>query len=237
MALFLFAATACSDDLILGGEDVDGSGTIVAESRDVAGFDKVTLAGEGTVILDEGQDVSLTVETDDNLLVHIETTVSNNTLTIATERGIDIDPSAYVIYRVTAPDITGLTLTGAGSIELSSAQADRFTIALTGAGDIEIDDLQADDLDVQITGVGSVVLAGHARFQDVNLSGTGDYRGRDLESERAAVATTGVGSATVWVTGELDATVTGVGSINYYGSPVVMQSVTGIGSVNARGDA
>ena len=233
----LLGISACDDGLIIDGEDVDGSGTIVVESRDVSGFDQVTLAGEGTIILVEGEDESVTIETDDNLLAHIETRVSGGTLTIATERGVDIDPSAYVIYRVAAPEINGLTLTGAGSIELDEVEADTFSIVLSGAGGIEIDRLVADNLEVRISGVGSVDVAGTVTSQDVVLSGTGDYSGRDLESVTATVVTSGVGSATVWVTADLDATVSGVGSIDYYGSPQVTRSVTGLGDVNARGDA
>ena len=229
---------ACDAEIVIDIADdgIDGSGQISTEARDVTGFDHITLAGEGTVIVTEGQPASLTVETDDNLLAHIDTTVGNGVLEITTESGINIDPSDSVVYRVTAPDITGFSLTGAGSFRLAECEAEAFSVVLAGAGDVEIGHLVADELDVAITGVGSVNIAGKVLSQNVDLPGAGDYGGIDLESSRAIVTASGVGSATVWVTTELDATVSGVGSIDYFGSPDVTESVSGVGAINSRGD-
>jgi hypothetical protein len=229
---------ACDGEVVvhIADDGIDGSGTIVSEARTVAGFDQITLAGEGTVIVTTGHDPSLTIETDDNLLSHIETTVRNGVLEIATEPGTNIDPSDSVVYRVAATDITGLTLTGAGSFRLGECETEAFSVVLAGAGDVEIERLVADNLDVDIPGVGSVTVAGKVVSQEVNLPGAGDYRGENLESSEATVTASGVGSATVWVTTDLEATVSGVGSIDYFGSPHVTQSVSGIGAVTSRGD-
>lgn len=238
-ALVLLAGlAACDAEIVVHVADdgIDGSGTIVTETREVAGFDQVTLAGEGTVIVTTGADPSLTIETDDNLLTHIDTTVENGVLAIATEPTINIDPSDSVVYRVAAPDIVGLTLAGAGSFQLGECEAESFSVVLAGAGDIEIERLVADSLDVAIPGVGSVSIAGKVLSQEVTLPGAGDYKGDNLESSQATVTASGVGSATVWVTEQLDATVSGVGSIDYYGSPDLTQSVSGIGAVTGRGD-
>ncbi len=240
LAWFLLVAggvSACDDGIVIGdpADDVNGSGTIVTEARDVTGFDRIRLAGEGTVLVTEGGDASLTVETDDNLLSYIETFVEDGVLEIATQSGIDIEPSDSVVYRVAAPAVNGVELTGAGSFRLPECETDAFSIVLAGAGDVHVDSLVANDLEVTITGVGSVKVAGEVASQVVTLPGAGDYQGRELESTRATVTTSGVGSATVWVTEELTATVSGVGSIDYFGSPRVTESVSGIGTVTHRG--
>lgn len=239
VVLLLSALAACDEGIVVdvGGFEVDGNGTVVEETRDVADFDRITLAGEGRVLVSEAQAGSLAIETDENLLVHIETAVRNGTLEIATEAGIDLDPTQSITYRVASPEITGLTLAGAGRIELGECDTETFSIALTGAGDIEIGSLAADVLEVDITGAGSVQLAGAVRSQAVSIPGAGSYDGHRLQSERASVTTSGVGSASVWVTEQLNATVSGVGDIDYFGSPRVTQTVSGVGSVNARGDA
>ena len=72
----------------------------------------------------EGDETSLTIATDDNLLTHIDTRVTGATLEISTEPGIDIDPTDTVVYEVTLPDIVGLTLAGAGRIEMGECRAD-----------------------------------------------------------------------------------------------------------------
>lgn len=237
VVVLIGALSACDEGITIRvGNDVDGSGTITSESRAVADFERVTLAGEGTVIITQEPAASLTIETDDNLLAHIETTVRDGTLTIATESGIDIDPSDGVIYQVGTPELSGVSLSGAGSFELGECEADRFSVTLSGAGDIDIGRLIADELDVEITGAGDVRVVGEVTHQDISIPGSGSFDGFDLQSATAAVATSGVGSATVWVTDVLDATVSGVGSIDYYGSPQVSQSVSGVGDVVDRGE-
>jgi len=241
--LVLATLTACGDGISItfdgvdGGDRVDGSGTIQTEARQVGDFDEIILAGEGLVVVTVGPESSLSVTTDDNLLKHIETTVRGGVLEIATEQGIDIDPTESVRYEVSTPAVDKLTLTGAGDFELAAVTADRFAVVLSGAGDVRIGELTAADLQVDITGAGSVQVAGEVTSQTVSLPGAGSYEAAELRSSQAAVSTSGVGSASVWVTDELDARVTGVGSIDYYGSPSVSSSVTGIGSINSRGDA
>jgi len=233
----VIALSACEGISVRNdSDDVEGGGTVVTESREVASFDRITLAGEGSVIITEGTEASLSIETDDNLLAYIETTVGNGTLTIATESGIDIDPTEGVVYRVTTPRLAGLTLTGAGSFQMAEHEAERFSVSLSGAGDIDVDRLIADELAVTISGAGSVTVAGEVAHQDITIPGSGSYFAVDLRSRSAAVTTSGVGSATVWVTDELDAELTGVGSIDYYGSPRVTESVSGVGAITDRGD-
>ena len=230
--ILLTVAGACDGGI--GFSDVAGSGTVVSETRSISDFDTILLAGEGVVVVTVGEPTGLMVATDDNLLTHIETTVQDNTLTIRTESGIDLDPTDSVTYLVSTPSLTAATLTGAGSIELADVETAAFSVELTGAGGIDVAGLDADRLDVQISGAGGVEISGAVDTQVVEIPGAGNYDARDLESVEANVTTSGVGSATVWVTGSLDATVTGVGGIDYFGSPAVTQSVTGVGTVTAN---
>ncbi len=57
--------TAC------GLRTIQGSGDVITESRDVSGFDSVSLTGIGRVIITQGDKESLTIEADDNLLEYI----------------------------------------------------------------------------------------------------------------------------------------------------------------------
>ncbi len=219
----------------IGATRVPGSGTIVTESRSVPAFDRIALAGEGEVVVVAGDEPSLTVETDGNLLGHIETAVAGRTLEIATERGIDIAPSRGVVYRVTTPSVTGVTLSGAGSVALGRWAADEFSVVLSGAGDVSIERLDARSLDVVIAGAGRVEVAGRVETQHVTLPGAGSYEAAGLESDHASVSASGVGSAVLQVASDLDANVSGAGSIDYYGSPRVAVSVTGTGTITQLG--
>jgi hypothetical protein len=45
-----------------------GSGNVITESRDVAGFNEIALGGIGTGIVTQGDEEALTIEAEDNLL-------------------------------------------------------------------------------------------------------------------------------------------------------------------------
>lgn len=110
---------ACGASAIFSDRDIEGSGTIVTETRPVGGVDAIRLAGEGTVIVTVGQGPSLTIETDDNLLKHIETPVRNRLLEIRTQRGVNLEPTDAIIYRVAMKDMPKLIVTGTGSFQVN----------------------------------------------------------------------------------------------------------------------
>ncbi|MBE9479786.1 MAG: DUF2807 domain-containing protein [Chloroflexi bacterium] len=196
----------------------EGSGVLVTEQRDVSGFERVSFEGFGTLIIVHGSEESLTIEAEDNILPRIETKVSRGTLEIGfdTDRWQDIvRPTKSITYTLTVITLDGIALSGAGSIEASEIDAERF--------------------DVELSGAGSIDLSGFAATQEINVSGAGSYDSRELQSEHVDVNISGAGSATVWATESLDVSISGVGNVSYYGDPQVRESVSGLGNLEALG--
>ncbi len=226
---------ACSD-VLTGSDRVRGSGAVTVEARSIADFERVVLDGEGAVLFGAGPDGVVEVETDDNLLIHIRTDVSGDTLTISTEAGIDIDPTSGVTYRLGCPAITAVVLSGAGTIDLADcATRDRLQIDLPGAGTITAPDLDVSTLRASLPGAGTIVAGGRTGRLDAVLAGAGDFDGGALRADAASVESTGVVVATLWATDQLYVSVTGSGAVRYYGEPQVSSSVTGIGTIEALG--
>ena len=73
--------------LVLGACDtlrvIEGSGDVVTETRAVSGFDRVILGGIGELTLIQGEEESLEIEAEDNILPQITTEVRDGTLTIS----------------------------------------------------------------------------------------------------------------------------------------------------------
>ena len=227
-AALAMAVSACGDDDSRVGpvgpvgpvgeeEGVPGSGDLASDVRDVAGFDRILLAGEGTVVVTPGGVESLEVETDDNLLPYIETSVEDGRLEIRTEPGIDIAPSQKISYRVGATNLAGLELSGAGSIRIGDWETDHASVLLSGVGDISIDGLAATSLEVEHVGVGTITVSGGVETQTVLAAGVGEYMGAELRSRVASVQARDTGAATVWVTDELDIVASPQGAVSYYG--------------------
>ena len=223
----------------VGPQDTDaivGNGTITSESRDVAAFDTVVLAGEGNAGVVIGGEHAVSVRTDENLVSLITTEVRDSTLFLDTDPTVtDIDPTESVTYEITVPALVGLEITGAGTITADGIVADRLDLALLGAGTIRVSGLEASRLFVDARAAGSVELTGRVTTQDVELGGTVAYRAGELESTRADIESESSSTATVWVTDDLSVVLTGVGDLAYYGSPSV-DAATGIAEVRPLGE-
>jgi hypothetical protein len=218
---------------------INGSGNVVVQERPVSDFTAVNFTGFGELTVVQGEREALTVETDDNLLPYIKTTVSGGTLTISfDERGWMpiVRPTDSIRFQLTVKRLTHLNLSGAGTVEATALTADHLTLVESGAGRITVADLSADEVTVEMSGAGSIDLAGAVTRQTVEMSGLGEYQAGELASETAEVTLSGAGEVTVWVSDQLDAEMSGAGSIRYYGSPRVSTDSSGVGNVQNLGD-
>jgi len=206
------------------------------ETRDVVGFQQVSIGTFGEVIIEQGDEESLTIEGPSNYLRYLTTEVDNGILNIDARRGFIGTPVRKVTYWLKVKDLNAVTLSGAGSIKIYALETGTLQVNLSGAGSIEVDDLQADKLEVLLSSAGAIVVAGEVNSQEITISGVGSYESGDLLSNTASVAMNGAGSAVLWVLDELDVEVTGIGSVSYYGSPQVSQNISGLGSVNSKGE-
>lgn len=217
---------------------IRGSGNVVAEGRPVRNFDRISLTGVGEVNITQGDEESLTVEADDNLMRYIKTEVRNGTLILGFTdviRKKNIRPSEPIRFNLSVKELVGLNISGVGDVNIASLDTDRLEIVISGAGDVDVDSLAAEKLVVDINGASDVRLAGRAMEQEVTICGVGEYRAEGLNSESVEIRLPGVGSVVVWATDTLDVQIAGMGSVKYYGSPRVIQRTYGLGKVSGLG--
>jgi hypothetical protein len=207
--MVLLGLSACAERRVVG------SGVIATESREVQGFHEVSLSGVGALTIEHGDQESLIIEGEDNILAIIETKVVGNRLTIGFNRPATVIPTKPLRYRLTVINLNGIDLSGAGSIVAYGIKTDR--------------------LEVTISGAGSLTIAGEADHQDVLLSGLGGYNAEGLITYTALVEVSGAGTAKVQVAEHLEVNVSGAGSVQYIGNPTVESNVSGLGSVKKIG--
>ena len=215
---------------------VKGSGDITREDRSVSGFDSIEFSGFGRLLVSQGDEETLSIEVDDNLLQYINTEVVGNTLMIDFDDNVLLRPADSIIFRLSVIDLKSIDVSGAGSFEVGELAADTLDVTMSGAGKIDIDSIEAAELRVVVNGAGSIDIAGTVDTQEIDVSGVGDFNALDLESEQARVNISGAGDADLWVHEVLSITISGAGSVSYYGDPEVSQSVSGLGSVKSRGE-
>jgi len=189
----------------------EGSGVPATQSRDVAAFHGVELAGSNNVVIRAGETQSVVVRADENLLARVTTEVRSGTLVVANTPG-SLTTKSPMSVEVTVPTLDALTLTGAGNIVVAGIETESLTVTLPGSG--------------------TLAASGSATRLAVTVSGSGMVQFTRLVANDVRAVVSGSGSIFVTATRSLDASVSGDGAILYTGHPPnVTKSVSGSGAI------
>jgi hypothetical protein len=219
-----------------GVKTIQGSGEILSETRDVSGFDEIELEGLGRVILIQGEEESLTIETDDNLLQYITTNLRGRELQIKFKNKINLVPTEAIIFRIYLRDLKSITASGGVAIEGGRLSLGNLEVMLNGAAMVKVDWLTATELKIVGNGVGNIVFAGEVERQEVELNGLGNYTAPNLQSQITEIVIGGAGNAVVWAEDTLDVEINGTGDVSYFGSPTLIEDLGFGGDLNHLGD-
>jgi len=211
---------------------VRGSGKVEEEEREVSGIEEIDFSGMGNLIITQGEEESLVVEADDNILPLIETDVFGDRLSIGYKLGYNFIPTSNLRFYLTVVDLNKISLKGVGKINCDNLETDELEFEISGAGDIDFN-IDADKLEVTSSGAGNLNFNGKAESQNIDISGVGRYNSKELESKECKVTLSGAGSVTVNVTEELDIKISGVGNVYYVGTPRIRQDISGLGKAES----
>ena len=192
--------------------EVVGSGKRQREKREVAAFKSISSEGAYQIEVVSQQGLSLEIEADDNILPLIKTDVSNGVLHIKATRGFSINN--HIVVKIGAPNIEGISTSGAGTIAISGLKNDKFEIDSNGAGSIEV--------------------SGQTGTLDIEANGAGKIDAHKLRATKGTVEANGVTKIEVNASEELNVTVSGPASVIYSGDPKLNKTVNGPGSVERR---
>lgn len=230
-----------------------GSGDVVTEQREVSNFERIRLECSADLRIVIGDEMSVSVTTDDNLQEYIITEViSRRTLLVdsdgsyRTRRG--------VLVEITVPELTMLEVDGSGDVEISGLNSQEFEIELDGSGDIEftgtvnqlnidlrgsgrivVDDLASERVSIESHGSGDIEIEGQTKFLEISMHGSGDIDARRLRASDAIVRIHGSGDASIYSEEDFEGAVYGSGDIDVYGNPEHLdRHVSGSGDINRR---
>lgn len=208
---------------------IQGEGPQQTETRSVNGFHRIELESSGKVVFTTG-DFQVTVEAQGNLLPHIKTENRNGALRIYSDD--NISTSQDLIFRVSAPSLDGLSLSGSGSIEIKSPlESDKMEISLGGSGEISVLQGTFNNLECGLGGSGNIKLGGKTNSASMNIGGSGDIDAKEMEINELRTGIAGSGAVSAHVIQVLKADISGSGEVRYSGSPSVESNVSGSGSV------
>lgn len=209
-----FSLTGCGDISITFGDGdskVKGSGIKATETRAVAAFTAIEATGVGKLKLRVGDQDSLKISADDNLLPLIKSEVKDGVLVLSTKGATN--SKTDILFEATAKTIKRLENSGTVSIDAQG--------------------FNGGELSVQTSGVGSITLVGRVDSLKAQLSGVGSLDADGLTADRVQTDLSGVGSASVRAEKSISGSVSGIGSLVWKGAATdVSTSVSGIGRVS-----
>ena len=209
VTLLAFATIGCHHSINAG---VKGSGKREVQKRDVQPFTSISSMGAFNIEVVAQKAQSLEIEGDDNILPLISTEVSNNTLRIKNVRGFSINEPVKI--RISVPDLSGLNVSGAGSVDISGLKNEKFEIGCDGAPTIKV--------------------SGTTKVIDIDSSGAGKIDTHNLHAQSGVIDSKGVTKIDVDVKDQLDVTISGPSTVTYEGDPTINKTIHGPGRVEKR---
>ena len=203
--------TGCHHGMV---SEISGSGKRIVQKRDIGSFTSISTEGAFTIEVTCQKEPSLEIEGDDNVLEFVKAEVNSNVLRLSNTKGYSV--SEPIKLKISVPKLEGLSVSGAGKVDIKGLNNDRFEIDSQGAP--------------------VIIASGTTKSINIDSSGAGQIDTHNLRASRAAVDVKGAASVEVDVAEQLDVTISGPSSVIYRGDPVVNKTINGPGKVERRGD-
>lgn len=208
-----------------------GSGVYKKERRSVSGVKYVVNKSPARVIVKMGSQDELFVEGDDNLINIVNTSVSNNHLTISIADNISFTPRHTLVIYVTTNDLKGLKINSCGDIINSGhISGDALELTIDGSGDIQLANLLYETLNLYVKASGDIKLSGKAKTVNAEVAGSGDINAKMVRAIESNVTINGRGDCHIFASNKANIKINGSGDVNLFGNPPIVRQL-----VNAAG--
>jgi hypothetical protein len=206
------------------------------ETRDLKNFTEIGFSVPGDLYVKTGNDFSIILEGDADLLSKVETEIKGNRLIIKHENfrwNWDQKIKAYV----TMPSVEGLSISGSGNIYVENPiKGSSLGLSISGSGKVYAGAITYENLKCSISGSGDFIFegSGSVASAELSISGSGSYKAPDLKVDKLQARISGSGSCDCFVSESLTASISGSGNINYSGRPSIDVRSSGSGKVRSK---
>lgn len=208
-------------------ETIEPSGKIITKDFSIKSFDGIRAEGLYELVLTQGDNESVKIEADDNVMDLFSVTNEGSTLAITMPKmkNNDINFSdkkenknlrwnVYVVFK----QIKNLDVAVIGNVSSESVmKSSAFNLDSKNVGNVNLK-LNADKLTVNNKGVGNITLLGSATDASIKNKGVGEFEGSDLLVQTMNIDNTGVGNANVNVSKDLSVKQSFLGKVNNKGN-------------------
>ena len=189
--------------------NIQGSGNIISESRELNNFTSIILLGSIDVNIKTSESNNCVVVADDNLIPYIKTEVVNNKLNISLNESYSSEEK--LVVNINTPNYD--------------------EVSLSGSGNINILDFKKNNLSLNVSGSGNITGNGEVETLVVKINGSGNLMSKEIKSKSATITINGSGVGKVFASDSISAKINGSGNIKYFGNPENVDSI-----INGSGD-
>ena len=207
--------SSCSITKNMGNAQVKGNGNLASEMRKLSNFKAIEITiGYDKIIVNCGEEPSIHISGDENILPLITTRISKGILTIEADSTFKTNSDSEMIINIKS--IKDFTFDGVGKTVIHNLKEDKFNC--------------------NINGVGSCDLNGKVKSFNISVNGVGSVNARQLIADDVVASLNGVGSVKLYAKNSLNASVNGIGGLTYFGNPAeLILNDSGIGGIT-KGD-
>ncbi|MEO1436891.1 MAG: head GIN domain-containing protein, partial [Bacteroidota bacterium] len=177
---------------------VDGEGPVVSQNFNVSAFSGLTLAISANVTITQGDEQSVSIMGQQNILDALALSVSNSNCTIEFNGPGCFNYNELTI-EITVPDMNQLELVSSGIITLNDFEdQDDLDLRISGSGNINLNSYSgAANLEAEISGSGNIIAFKTIMLSNtatVTVSGSGTYQGFNIIADNYIVTLSGSGN-------------------------------------------
>lgn len=216
------------------GEGIDGNRNVVTEDRTISNdFESIKVSQGLDLHITQSNDVTLSVEADENLHQLIMTEVENGVLKIYTTENIRRAASRKIHLNIS--DISAIKATsGSDVFSTNTIEVDELELNTTSGADMKLD-VKTETLNAHSTSGSDIRLSGTTSLLIAEATSGSDIRASNLKAETSKVKATSGADISVNTSKALTARATSGADIRYSGNPEkVDKSDSSSGSVRGN---
>lgn len=216
------------------GSGIDGNRDVITIDRDISNDFKTIKVSQGLdLYITQSNNVSLTVEADENLHDIIMTDVENGVLKIYTSENIRRATSKKIMLSIS--DISAINATsGSDVFTTNTIEANNLELTTTSGADMKLT-VNTNQLVCKATSGSDLKLSGKTEILNASATSGSDIDARSLSAETSDVKATSGADIVVNTSKELTARATSGGDVRYTGNPEkVNKSDSSAGSVRQQ---
>ena len=216
LTALLFAS--CGNTIFDG---IKGNGNVQTEKRTITEkFTKIEVSRGLEIILEQGDQVEIEIEADQNLVKHITTKVENGTLLVSSDENIYSSEKETV--KIKMPIIDGLSSNSGSNIKSKNTLKGTLISVRASSGSEVQADLEFDTINLEASSGSDITIAGKALKSKANASSGSQINADDLLANEIIAEATSGSSIEIHPLLKLAAKASSGGSIDYTGTPKVV---------------